>query len=382
MPDETLEQRGDSSHARESLRTPLHAVHRDAGATMTPFAGWEMPLRYTSDLAEHAAVRQRAGLFDLGHMAQIEVSGPGAAGSLDHGLVTRPSAMTVGRARYSLLLDARAGILDDLIVYRLAETEYLVIANAANRTTVLDELTERSDDRTHVSDRTFSRGLIALQGPAAPEVLQPLTDANLDDLGYYRAVHATVADVPVLLARTGYTGETGYEISVPAPSAVALWEALARAGEPDGVLPCGLACRDTLRLEAGMPLYGNELTTATTPDDVGLGRVVHIDHDFVGRDAVLAARRQPGGRRLVGLAGEGRRAARAGSTVHDSDGELGVVTSGVLSPTLGHPIAMALLGSGADERAAVGTTLEVEVRGRRQPMTVTELPFYRRPPSR
>jgi aminomethyltransferase len=360
----------------ELLRTPLYAVHHDAGAAMTPFAGWEMPLRYTSDLAEHAAVRERAGLFDLSHMAQIEVSGPGGADALDHALVSRSSTLAVGRARYTMMVAPDGGVIDDLIVYRLAETEFLVIANAANRTVVLDELTVRSGERVHVADRTEARALVALQGPASTEVLARVTDTDLAALKYYTSVRAEVAGVPVLLARTGYTGEVGFEVSAPASSAVPLWTALLEAGVEAGVVPCGLACRDTLRLEAGMPLYGHELSRDVTPYEAGLGRVVDLEHDFVGRDALAARAQHPDGTVLVGLAGEGRRAARAGSTVLDGDGEIGTVTSGALSPTLGHPVAMAL-ADGA--RAALGTTLEVDVRGRRQPMTVVELPFYRRP---
>lgn len=360
----------------ELLHTPLHPVHRDAGASTTPFAGWEMPLRYTSDLAEHAAVRERAGLFDLSHMGQIEVSGPRAADALDHALVSRSSTLAVGRARYTMMVAPDGGVLDDLIVYRLAETEFLVVANAANRTVVLDELTVRSGDQVHVADRTEARALVALQGPASTEVLQRVTDADLGALRYYASAPAQVAGVPVLLARTGYTGEVGFELSVPAASAVDLWTALLEAGAGAGVVPCGLACRDTLRLEAGMPLYGHELSRDVTPYEAGLGRVVDLEHDFVGRDALAERAENPTGTTLVGLAGEGRRAARAGSSVLDGDGEVGTVTSGVLSPTLGHPVAMALVDGG---RAAVGTTLEVDVRGRRQPMTVVDLPFYRRP---
>ncbi|UNX53398.1 glycine cleavage system aminomethyltransferase GcvT [Georgenia sp. TF02-10] len=361
--------------------TALHAEHVALGATMTTFAGWSMPLRYTSDLAEHAAVRERAGLFDLSHMGQIEVSGPGAAAALDRALVTVSSTLPVGRARYSLLTDADGGILDDLIVYRLAEAEFLIVANAANRLRVLDEVTGRATADgaragVHVADRTEARALIALQGPAAPGVLAALTDADVPALRYYRVTTATVAGTPVLLARTGYTGEVGYELSVPASSAVGLWRALLEAGRAAGVQPCGLAARDTLRLEAGMPLYGHELTTATTPYDVGLGRLVDLDHDFVGRDALARRAEEPARTALVGLAGTGRRAARAGAILHDGDAQVGTVTSGVLSPTLAHPVALAHVDPAA---AAVGTVLAADVRGTRQPMTVVDLPFYRRP---
>lgn len=384
----------------EPLLTPLHAIHRELDAHLTDFAGWQMPLRYGSAVDEHHAVRAQAGLFDLSQMGQIEVSGPGAAAALDYALVTRPSTMAVGRARYALMLAEDGGILDDLIVYRLAgegdQSSYLVIANAANRMAVLDALTGRSQDLagTHVADRTESRALIALQGPVSGEVLAPMTtldkDSGLGDLAelrYYRAVTGRVAGVPALIARTGYTGETGYEISVPAPSAVALWRALTEAGAAHGVIPCGLAARDSLRLEAGMPLYGQEIRRDLIPADSGLERVVNLDpeHDFVGREAVQS---RTASHTLAALTGTGRRAARAGSTVH-RPGEaatLGTVSSGILSPTLGHPIALALIenaeltsGSGTEANLPPGTEVEVDVRGRRQSMTVTETPFYRRP---
>ncbi|MGC5616294.1 glycine cleavage system aminomethyltransferase GcvT [Georgenia sp. Z1491] len=363
---------------QDVLHTPLHAAHVRAGASMTPFAGWDMPLRYTAELEEHRAVRSAAGLFDLSHMAQVVVSGPGAPEALDRALVTRPSTAEVGRARYSVLLAPDGGIVDDLVVYRTAGHEYLVVANAANRLVVVDELTRRAEglDGVSVDDRTTARALVAVQGPAAPEVLAALTNDDLTTLRYFRARPATVAGVELLLARTGYTGETGYELMLGAAHAPRLWEALLEAGAAHGLVQAGLAARDSLRLEAGMPLYGNELTRRTGPDEVGLARLVDLadGHAFVGRAAVEAARQRPTGRALVALTGEGRRAARAGSSVLLGEDRIGEVTSGALSPTLGHPIALALV----DRALEPGTTVEADVRGRRQPMTVVESPFYRR----
>jgi aminomethyltransferase len=256
---------------------------------------------------------------------------------------------------------------------------YLVIANAANRITVLDELARRSRGlQCAVVDRTPHRALIAIQGPRAAEILAPLVDVDLDALRYYASAQGTIDGVPVLVARTGYTGEDGFELAVPAEGASALWASLLDAGGPAGLVPAGLAARDTLRLEAGMPLYGQELTRATTPYEVGLGRLVKLDHDFIGRDALAERAEHPSGTHLVGLAGSGRRAARTGSTIlagGGSDVEIGVVTSGVLSPTLGHPIAMAHV----NVPTTTGAQVDVDVRGTRQPMTVVELPFYRRP---
>jgi aminomethyltransferase len=370
-----------SRMSTEDLLTPLHAEHVAAGASLTPFAGWQMPLRFTSDLAEHHAVRTAAGLFDLSHMAQIEVSGPDAAAALDRALVSAPSRLVPGRARYTVIVAGDGGILDDLIVYRLAEEDFLVIANAANRLTVLDELTARGDGRrVGVVDRTPHRALIAVQGPHAVGVLAGLTDVDLDALRYYRSVTGQVAGVPALVARTGYTGEDGFEVAVPAEGAVTVWRALAEAGEPHGLVRAGLAARDTLRLEAGMALYGQELTRTTTPYEVGLDRVVQLDHAFVGHEALAERAAQPVATRTVGLQGSGRRAARAGSTVLDADGApIGTVTSGVLSPTLGHPIAMAHVDRPVGESIEPGTALSVDVRGTPQPMSVVELPFYRRP---
>lgn len=350
--------------------TALAAVHEAAGAKMVPFAGWLMPLRYTSDIAEHQAVRGGAGLFDLSHMAQLEVSGPDAGCALDQALVGVYSQMRVGKAKYSMMVESDGGVIDDLIVYRLAENEYLVIANAANREVVRDELVARSAGMdVQVIDHTAVRVMLAVQGPKAAGIVGALSPADLGALKYYSIVSTTAAGIPVLLARTGYTGEDGFEIIAPAESARALWDAIIS----HEVTLCGLAARDTLRLEAGMPLYGHELSRSITPFEAGLGRVVNLDHWFVGRDA-LALRTQPD-RTLVGLTGDGRRAARAGAQLRWQDEVVGEVTSGVLSPTLGHPIALAYLALPA---STVGTAVVADVRGTALPMTVVSLPFYHR----
>lgn len=359
------------------LTSPLLPEHRAAGAAMTTFAGWQMPLRYRSDLAEHHAVRTSAGLFDLSHMAQIDVSGPGAGRALDRAVVSRASTLAPGRARYTMLCRADGGVLDDVIVYRLTTTDYLVIANAANRLVVRDELTARAGtEPATVVDRTPHRALIAIQGPASAAVLGRLTSADLAGVRRYGVTTGEVADVPAVIARTGYTGEDGFELSVPATTAVTVWRALVAAGAPE-VAPCGLACRDTLRLEAGMPLYGHELTAEVTPFDAGLGRVVDLDpgHAFVGREALARRATQEGGRALVGLTGSGRRAARAGYGVFAGAQQVGHVTSGALSPTLGRPVALAYVDP---SQARPGTEVDVDVRGHRLAMEVVPLPFYRR----
>lgn len=277
--------------------TALDALHRSLGATMTDFAGWDMPLRYGSERDEHTAVRTRAGLFDLSHMGEITVTGPQAASFLNHALVGNIASVGTGRARYTMICRSDGGILDDLIVYRLAETEagsahYMVVANASNAQVVLDALTERAAGfDVEVRDDRDAYALIAVQGPQSAGVLTSLTDADLDGLKYYAGLPGTVAGVPALIARTGYTGEDGFELFVKPEHAVELWQALTKAGEGVGLVPCGLSCRDTLRLEAGMPLYGHELSTSLTPFDAGLGRVVKFEKegDFVGREALQEA---------------------------------------------------------------------------------------------
>ncbi|KNB51034.1 glycine cleavage system aminomethyltransferase GcvT [Streptomyces caatingaensis] len=364
--------------------TALDALHRGLGATMTDFAGWDMPLRYGSERDEHVAVRTRAGLFDLSHMGEIALTGPQAAEALDFALVGNLSALAVGRARYTMICDERGGILDDLIVYRLADEEYMVVANASNAQVVLDALTERAAGfEADVRDDRENYALLAVQGPASPGILASVTDADLDGLKYYAGLPGTVAGVPALIARTGYTGEDGFELFVAPADAEKLWRALTEAGADAGLVPCGLSCRDTLRLEAGMPLYGHELTTDTTPFDAGLGRVVKFDKpgDFVGRAALEAAAERAASappRKLVGLVATGRRVPRAGYPVVEtgSGTVIGEVTSGAPSPTLGRPVAIAYVDAA---HAAPGTPgVAVDIRGSHEEYEVVALPFYRR----
>jgi aminomethyltransferase len=365
--------------------TPLREVHERLGATMTDFAGWLMPLRYGSEIAEHRAVRGAAGLFDLSHMGEIAVSGPGAAAALDYALTGHLSALKPGRARYTMICAPDGGVLDDLIVYRLADTEFLVVANAANTAVVDAALRERAAGHpARVEDRTGDYALIAIQGPHAARILAPLTDIGLDQVRYYAGQRAVVAGRDVLLARTGYTGEDGFELFTSPSDAEPVWLALTAAGEADGLVPAGLAARDTLRLEAGMPLYGNELGPDVTPFDAGLGRVVVFDKpgDFVGRAALAERARAAPQRVLAGLTLGTRRVPRHGYPVLRDGQPAGAVTSGAPSPTLGVPIAMAYLDPGAAQPAAedaTGAGLAVDIRGRAEPARITALPFYHRP---
>jgi aminomethyltransferase len=360
--------------------TPLYEVHRRLGAQFTEFAGWAMPLRYGSEVAEHRAVRIAAGLFDLSHMGEIDVSGPEAAAALDRALVSKPSAMRSGQARYSMICAEDGGILDDLVVYRLHEQQFLVVANASNVASVFAALVDRAAGfDAIVTDATAEWALIAIQGPAASSILARTTEIDLEPLKYYTVETGQVLEADVLLARTGYTGEDGFEIYCRPDDAEMVWEGLANAGSEDGLVPAGLACRDTLRLEAGMPLYGQELGMGVTPFEAGLGRVVNFTKDggFVGEQA-LAARLEEGPRSvLVGLASDGRRSPRHRCPVLDptTGQQVGTVTSGAPSPTLGHPVAIAAVDPAFGEP---GTHLAVDVRGTHEPVRVVPMPFYRR----
>ncbi|MBF0815706.1 glycine cleavage system aminomethyltransferase GcvT [Microbacterium paludicola] len=356
--------------------TPLRGEHEELGASFTDFGGWLMPVRYTSDLAEHHAVRQAAGLFDISHMGEILVEGSGAGAFLDHALAGAISAVAVGKAKYTMILAEDGGILDDLIVYRLQDDEFLVIANAGNRETVARALTDRvaGFDAT-VADESDDYALIAVQGPAAERILaatQGIAELTpeLGEIRNYAWGPAVFAGEPLLIARTGYTGEDGFELLVPVSAAVSLWRAVLAAGEPEGLVPAGLAARDTLRLEAGMPLYGHELSRDIVPAQAGLGRVIPAGKTgFIGEHTP-----RPDARVLIGLAAEGRRAGRAGYGVYSGDELVGEITSGALSPTLGHPIAMAFV----DPSAKDAPELTIDIRGTRIPASVTALPFYRR----
>ncbi|WP_178945482.1 glycine cleavage system aminomethyltransferase GcvT [Kocuria sp. TGY1127_2] len=376
-------------------KTALYGVHEALGASFTDFGGWEMPLKYDNDVAEHKAVREAAGLFDLSHMGEIRITGPDASALLDYALVSSFSKLTVGRAKYSVMANEQGGLVDDLITYRVAEEEYLVVPNASNADAVLREFTVRGTEfDASVHEETAATSLVALQGPVAAEVLENVLDelhladggTELSGLKYYASAPATVGGVDVLLARTGYTGEDGFELYVPNESAEVLWKLLQEAGQDKGVVPAGLAARDSLRLEAGMPLYGHELGADISPFTSGLGRMVDSalksKADFVGKSALEKAKsaaEDADHRVLVGLKGLSKRPARAGSTLIEGDGddrrEIGEVTSGIPSPTLGYPVALAFVEA---RQADVGTTIAVDIRGKSNDFEVVELPFYSR----
>lgn len=370
-------------------KTALYQVHADLGAAFTDFGGWDMPLKYTNDVEEHKAVRSAAGLFDLSHMGEFRVTGPDAGAFLDYALLSNMSILKVGKAKYSLLLAEDGGVIDDLITYRLGEEEFLVIPNAANVAADYEAMSARTAGfDVQLVNETDQTSLVAVQGPTSEAILldmDPSDAETITSMGYYAAAPIRFGDIEALLARTGYTGEDGFELFLPAASTAeagdrgsAVWNTMLSAADEAGVelTLCGLASRDSLRLEAGMPLYGNELDTGHQPHASGVGFAVPAskEADFVGRSALVG--RDDVEEVLVGLQGAGRRAARHGYAVLDESGErVGEVTSGAPSPTLGHPIALARVRR---DVAAEGTSLQVDLRGRGEPFTVVATPFYRR----
>ncbi len=358
------------------LTTPCHAWHVSHGGRMVDFAGWDMPVQYGSIVAEHQAVRQAAGVFDISHMGRLRFTGPDAVKFLDNLITNDVPSLTVGQIKYALVTNEQGGILDDVLVYRLADCHLLVV-NASNRLKILDWIERhRSRFDVTVEDQTLTHFMLALQGPQALPLLAPLVDVDLLAIKYYFGTPARVLGQPAFVSRTGYTGEDGVEVIVPASQALPLWERLIADGTPVGLVPAGLGCRDTLRLEAAMPLYGHELNDTIDPFTAGLGFAVRLDGaDFLGRAALIAAKSMPGRPKRVGLALASRRIARDGALVFAADEQIGRVTSGTFSPTLEKSIAMAYVSA---DWSAVGTSLSIDIRGQREPATVVKLPFYRR----
>jgi aminomethyltransferase len=356
-------------------RTPLYDAHRALGARMVDFAGWEMPVQYRGIIEEHVAVRTRAGLFDVSHMGEVELRGPGALAACQRATANDVARLRDGSAQYSLLLDPGGGIVDDVIVHRLGAERVMLCVNAANRAADLAYLREhaRGAEVVDVSDET---ALLALQGPRATAILARCTGLPLGALPRFAFAEGDVAGHRALVAHTGYTGEDGWELYAAPAAARALWDALLEAGAGDGISPAGLGARDTLRLEAALPLYGHELGLDTPPDEARLGWVVRPEKgDFVGRAALLAAREHGPRRCLVGIELCAAGVPRAGYGVLRDGRPVGVLTSGTKSPTLGKGIALGYVEPAA---GAVGTALAVEIRGRAAAAQVVALPFYRR----
>jgi aminomethyltransferase len=359
-------------------RTPLYEEHVSLGGKIVPFAGWEMPVQYPTGItAEHRAVRSTAGLFDVSHMGEFVVRGPQALDLLQRVSVNDVAALEVGQAQYSAMCYESGGVVDDLLVYRYAD-RYMVVVNASNLAKDWAWLTSHAADLdVEVEDVSAATALLALQGPAAREVLGPLADADVDTIRYYRFIEGSVDGIPATIAGTGYTGEDGFELYVPAADAVGVWRALLEAGRSRGLVPAGLGARDSLRLEMGYALYGNELDAEHTPLEAGLGWITKLDEQskkgVIGGDALRRQKTDGVPSRLVGLLLGERAFPRHGYDILAGGQRVGVVTSGTLSPSLGRGIALAYV---PPEHAKPGTALQVDARGRALDAVVTRPPFY------
>jgi aminomethyltransferase len=375
-------------------KTPLYDWHVQKGARMVEFAGWSMPVQYTSIIDEHLAIRSAGGIADISHMGRLRFEGPGAAVFLAELLTRRVGGLGLNQIRYSLITNDQGGILDDVLVgyYHNANGQpyYVVVVNAGNREKIVhwieahlsQERADRPGEEIVWADVTRLWAMFAVQGPRSVELLQPLVDVDLEMMRYYngaqvRILHPAAQRQGGIISRTGYTGEDGFELSVGASIARGVWEVLVEMGRPLGIVPTGIGARDTLRLEAGMPLYGHELSEEVHPFEAGLGYTCYLTgYDFPGRDALKRLEAQPLKRKLVGLEVEGRRPAREGSDVVAGGKPVGRTTSGSYSPTRKRPIAMAYVDVAWAEP---GTELAIDIRGRATPARVVKLPFYRRP---
>jgi aminomethyltransferase len=365
---------------RTLLRTPLYDEHLALGAKMVPFAGWEMPIHYPAGIvSEHRTVRGAAGIFDLSHMGEVYVRGPGARAAVDRLVSSDIAGLEVGKARYGLLCNEKGTIVDDVIVYRLAAETYLIVVNASNVAKDLEHIRRHVGTSAEIEDASLDTALIAVQGPRAGVIMSSVTDleireATIEDLAPFGVVAARVAGARAHVARTGYTGEDGFEVFLPWDRAVGPWTRMLAAGGALGLTPIGLGARDTLRLEARFSLYGNEIDETTDPIEAGLGWTCHLEKDFVGRDAIARIKEQGPSRRIAGLVVDGGVARHGHEVVHDGRA-VGHVTSGTFGPTVGKNIALAYVPVGL---AKVGTELGVRIRDRDVPARVVKTPFYRR----
>jgi aminomethyltransferase len=355
------------------MRTPLYDWHVARGARMVDFGGWDMPIQYTTITDEHTAVRSAAGLFDVSHMGRLSFGGAGALDLIQHVFTNDASTMKDGQARYGLICNEQGGIRDDVLVYRWPYG-WAMVVNASNREKIVAWIEgHRAGRDVTLTDQTLTTAMVAVQGPKAVELCRGLVEADASQLKYYFATPTRYRGKGCVVSRTGYTGEDGFEFMVAADQAVTLWEELLTRGGR----PCGLGARDTLRLEAAMPLYGHELNEEIDPIQAGLGWAVKPDKgEFIGRDALLRRKGDPSLRRRVGLELDGKRIAREGAGVLKGGAEAGRVTSGTYAPTLDRSIAMAYVDPAL---AAAGTACEVDIRGKAAPAKVVPLPFYKRP---
>jgi aminomethyltransferase len=375
--------KGSTVGADDTLRrTPLFDRHVALGAKVIPFAGWEMPVQYTGIIAEHNAVRNQAGLFDLGHMGQVDVTGPDALAYLQATTTNDVSTLQPGEAQYGMLPNEQGGVIDDILIYRRpADDGYMVVVNASNRFRDVAWMHEQREQLPEldvtVRDISDETGMVAIQGPNALAITQSISNEDLSGMANYSWAARTIAGVPVMIARTGYTGEDGFEIYPPIDQVATIWDALMEAGEGNGLQPIGLGARDTLRLEARMPLYGQELGDDISPYESGLGWAVKLNKgDFVGRDGMAKVKEEGPKRKAVGFRMTERGGAPRTHYPVGVEGQvIGEVTSGAFSPTLGENIGLALI---APEYAGVGKPLQVEIRGKWVNAEQIKMPFYKR----
>ena len=358
-------------------RTPLYHVHKELGARLIEFGGWEMPVQYSSIIDEHLTVRSNIGIFDVSHMGELEIRGPKSL-ALIQKLITNDAAKLVdGRILYTLMCTETGGIVDDLLVYRFAADRYMLVVNASNIEKDLAWIHAHDETGVEISNRSDKTALVALQGRNAPQCLQALTEVDLTALNYYRFAAGEVAGIPTIISRTGYTGETGFELYVDAEGSVDLWNILYEATNAIDGKPIGLGARDTLRLEARLCLYGNDINETTTPLEAGLrGRVAFDKGSFIGREALIRQDSDGIKRRLVGFRMLDRSIARAYHEVYHKDWRVGEVTSGAPTPSLKYNIGLAYLPI---EISKINTKIEIEIRGKRHPAQVVRTPFYKAP---
>ncbi|MEM6979261.1 MAG: glycine cleavage system aminomethyltransferase GcvT [Planctomycetota bacterium] len=386
--EEALQGESGALQAGQAKRSPLDAWHRSAGAKMVPFAGYDMPIQYDGIVSEHQSCRTRAAVFDVSHMGRLRFDGDQAAEFLDHALTRRVSDLRVGSVRYAMVCREDGGVLDDVLVSQLetpsSQRYHLLVVNASNRDKILHHLGDLMSDfpRVTMSDRTDLTAMIAVQGPLAVAICKRLLDFDPSRLKNYQARITEQMSKPVIVSRTGYTGEDGLELIVRQDHAHRVWENVLLAGREAGIAPAGLGARDTLRMEAAMPLYGHELNETIDPISAGLSFACDLENrEFIGRDAIQKAHQDGTPRRRIGLSIKGKRPAREGCHVVDSSGSVvGTITSGGPSPTLGNPIAMAMVDSEclSHPNGQIGGILQVDIRGRLTDAVVTRLPFYRR----
>jgi aminomethyltransferase len=364
-----------ATEAPTMRRTPLFDRHAELGAKMVPFAGYEMPIQYEGIVAEHRAVRNNAGLFDLSHMGEFFFKGRGAGATLDRLVSSDIAGLNVGQARYGLLTNERGTIVDDVIVYRVSDGEYMMVVNAANIAKDRAHVLAHLGDDVALDDRSYATALVAIQGPHAADTLSAQTDADVRSLPSFGVTQGRVAGARATVARTGYTGEDGFEVFVPNADAATVWDALLDAGRENGIKPIGLGARDTLRLEARFSLYGNDIDETTDPIEAGLAWTCKLEKEFTGRDVIAAKKAEGPKRRIAGLVIDGGVARHGHEVTHDGQ-VVGHVTSGTYGPTVEKNIALAYVPTPLSK---VGTTLGVRIRGKDVPATVVKTPFYRRP---